>query len=183
GTYLQGIALGADWLMDGRVDGCVVIGAEETDWLTADAMRLYSRNAVMSAGAGALYLRRDCPQKPAVRLKAITERAVFGENQSQAQAARSARAQLGPQRSGQCLYDGVQGVAHLDRAEALAWQDWTGPRISVKRILGEGLMAAAAWQCVAAVDALQQNKFRSAVVSVVGANEQAIAAEFETEPA
>src|SRR4029079_3700582 len=34
GAYLQGVALGADWLQRGRVDGCLVVGAEEIDWAT-----------------------------------------------------------------------------------------------------------------------------------------------------
>ena len=67
----------------------------------------------------------------------------------------------------------------MDEAEENAWSDWTGPRFSPKRILGEGLMAAAAWQCVGAVKALERNRFQSATVSVVGPNEQAIAACFK----
>ncbi len=31
GTFLQGLALAAQWLADDKVDACVVIGAEETD--------------------------------------------------------------------------------------------------------------------------------------------------------
>ncbi len=118
GTYLQGLALGADWLLSGRVDGCLVIGAEEMDWLTTDAFRLFDTKVIVSDGAGALY------------------------------------------------------------AELAAWRDWTGPRLSPKVILGEGLMAAAAWQCVAAIDALQQCRYSAANVSVVGCNQQAIAAQF-----
>jgi hypothetical protein len=76
------------------------------------------------------------------------------------------------------LCDGLQGVARLDSAEQEAWRDWTGARLSPKRVLGEGLMAAAGWQCVAAVDALQRKVHRAAVVSVVGSNQQAIAARF-----
>ena len=48
----------------------------------------------------------------------------------------------------------------------------------MKKILGEGLMAAAAWQCVAAVDALRHNNFSAATVSIVGCNQQAIGARF-----
>jgi hypothetical protein len=44
--------------------------------------------------------------------------------------------------------------------------------------MGEGLMAAAAWQCLAAIHALQRRTCSSAVVSVVGCNQQAIAAQF-----
>ncbi len=45
GTFLQALALAAGWLSDGRVDSCLVVGAEELDWLTADAYRRFSRGA------------------------------------------------------------------------------------------------------------------------------------------
>ncbi|HLP78341.1 MAG TPA: hypothetical protein VK327_15655, partial [Candidatus Paceibacterota bacterium] len=72
GTFLQGIVLASDWLDQGRVDGCLVVGAEEMDWLTADAARLFDRNAIIADGAGALYLKRDSAVGPAVRLNAVT---------------------------------------------------------------------------------------------------------------
>src|SRR6266516_3831649 len=68
GIFLQGLALAADWLLVGGVDGCLVVGAEEMDWLTADAYRLFDRKVILSAGAGAVYLRRDTPADRAVRL-------------------------------------------------------------------------------------------------------------------
>src|SRR5437016_5505428 len=61
GTFLQGLALAADWLQDGRVEGCLVVGAEEIDWLTADAYGLFARRIILSDGAGAVYLRRWDP--------------------------------------------------------------------------------------------------------------------------
>ena len=53
GAFLQGIALAADWLLSERADACLVVGAEEIDWLTTDAFRLFDRKAVVSDGAGA----------------------------------------------------------------------------------------------------------------------------------
>src|SRR6266498_3577469 len=44
-TVLQGIALAADWLLSEQVDGCLVIGAEEMDWLTAEAVTLFASQA------------------------------------------------------------------------------------------------------------------------------------------
>ena len=80
------------------------------------------------------------------------------------------------------LCDGLQNIARQDAAEQQAWADWAGQRVSVKAIFGEGLMAAAAWECVAAVDALQQGHAHEAIVSVVGTNQQALAARFAAEP-
>src|SRR6266511_2316719 len=48
GTFLQALALAADWLLSESVDGCLVIGAEEMDWLTADAQRLFTRKIIPS---------------------------------------------------------------------------------------------------------------------------------------
>jgi len=179
GTVLQGIALAADWLVSGKVDGCLVVGAEERDWLTAEAVYLFASSVEASDGAGALFLRREPGSKrPSVELHSVTECYVFSKKQTRAQAALRACAELDSEAPRQLLCDGLQGVPRLDRDEAAAWKDWPGSRLSVKKVLGEGLMAASAWQCVAAVDALRQKLFSRATVSVVGCNQQAIAAQF-----
>jgi 3-oxoacyl-(acyl-carrier-protein) synthase len=233
GIFLNGLALAADWLLSERVDGCLVIGAEEMDWLAADAMRLFDKNTMVSDGAGAVYLRREANRSrpgvrthmgstpsprpdgerarvteteletksllspdlsslggaegeetaaqtrtPAIQLRAITSPQLFTKNQTRALAARRARAEIPAAGQNVLLCDGLLGIARADRDEQSAWRDWTGARLSPKKILGEGLMAAAAWQCVAALDALAQNQYTAANVSVVGCNEQAIAVQF-----
>src|SRR5206468_7199102 len=77
GTVLQGLALGAQWLLQDQVDGCVVIGAEEMDRLVAHAARLFDRTAVISEGAGALYLRREASELNAIELESITDSHLF----------------------------------------------------------------------------------------------------------
>ena len=181
GVFLQGIALAADWLLSERADACLVVGAEEIDWLTTDAFRLFDRKAVVSDGAGALYLRRERHQDDAIRLDVITHAHSFSKKQTRAQAAQRARGEIGDADPKALLCDGLQGVPRVDRPEHATWRDWTGSRLSVKTVLGEGLMAAAAWQCVAAFDALQQRRCAAATVSVVGCNQQAIAARFVRE--
>jgi 3-oxoacyl-(acyl-carrier-protein) synthase len=178
GTFIQGLVLAADWLTDNRVDACLVIGAEEMDWLTANAVRLFGRKTIFSDGAGVLYLRREPGQHPAVQLKAVTSSHLFSHNQNRTEATKLARAELHAMSENALLCDGLRGLPLADRDEQTAWSDWTGKRTSVKTILGEALMAAAAWQCVAAVDALSQNAYDSASVSVAGTNQQAIAARF-----
>ena len=88
------------------------------------------------------------------------------------------RAQLGKNSSGELLCDGIGNSLHIDAAERAAWSDWKNARVSPKQILGEGLMAAAAWQCVAACDAVAEKRFAAASVSLVGSNQQAIGARF-----
>ena len=181
-TFLQGLALAADWLSQNQVDGCLVIGAEELDWLTTEAYRIFDQNTVVSDGAGALYLRRQATAIPAIQLSAITEAHIFSKNKSRAEAARCARAQLNGCDPGTLLCDGLAGTSRMDREEAEAWRDWTGARISPKRILGEASAASAAWQCIAAIDTLIQGDYSSAIVNIVGANQQAIAAKFVKPP-
>lgn len=178
GTYLQGLALAADWLVEDHVDACLIIGAEECDWLTSDAFHLFSRHVILGDGAGALYLKASANAGALAELQCVTDSHLFSRNQSRAQAAQQVRAQLPPESKNQLLCDGLRNVPKLDDAESLAWQEWCGARLSPKILLGEGLMAASAWQCVVSIDALQQKGYSAASVSVVGCNQQAIGTHF-----
>jgi hypothetical protein len=180
GTYLHGLALAADWLLAGHIDACLVIGSEEMDWLVADATRLFSRQTIVSDGAGALYLKLESAETGnGVRLDAVTDPHLFHAQAARAEAARRTREDIRPlQTPGELVCDSVSGSARADRDELAAWSDWKGQRLSIKTLLGEAFVASAAWQCVAAVDALQQKQYDAATVNVVGCNEQAIAARF-----
>jgi len=217
GNFLQGLVIAGDWLLAGRVDGCLVVGAEEIDWLTADAYGHFARKIILSDGAGAVYMRRwdasilglsregsqhmegsgpfpawegsgvgsahsgltgDNSTHPAVQLLSVTESYLFVRQQDRAQAARRMRAEMPAGKPEHLLCDGTQGLQNPDAAEQEAWGDWPGSRLSPKRVLGEGLAAASACQCVAAIDALRQGQHPAASVSVVGCNEQAIGAHF-----
>ncbi len=177
-TVLQGLALGASWLIHDRVDACLVIGAEEMDRLVAHAAQLFDRKAIIGEGAGALYLRREPAESNVIELELITDSHLFWTKPGRATAAANARAQVDNNRSSDLLCDGLQGVPRLDRDESAAWSDWAGRRLSPKKICGEAFTASAAWQCVAALDALRAGPEQAACVSVVGCNQQAIAARF-----
>jgi hypothetical protein len=178
GTFLQGLALATDWLLNDHADGVVVIGAEEMDWVAADAMRLFHRTMTRSGGAGAVYLRREKSTTACAELSAVTDSFLFTQSQNRAEAALKMRAQLPPGSPGELLCMGGQNQTRFDAAENLAWRDWTGARLAPKNILGDALLASAAWQCVAAGAALARGGFSAANVSVVGANQQAIGARF-----
>lgn len=175
GEFVKSLALAADWLLAGRVDGCLVVAAEESDWLTADALRILSPSLPPAEGAGAVYLRRE----PAgVELRAVTAPRLFLKARSRAEAARSLAASLGVAESpADLLCDGLSGGPG-DAAEAGAWSAWGGWRLSPKRTLGEGLAAASAWQCVAAATAILRAESTRSLIGVVGANEQAVGAVF-----
>ena len=177
GTMLAGLAVAAQWLLEERVDACVVVGAEEADWLTSDAFHLFSRRIILSDGAGALYLKNS-EIGALAELRAVTDAHLFTRGQNRTQAAKLARAQLPACSTNHLIADSRQGLPRQDAAESAAWSDWNAARTSPKVIMGEGLMAAAGWQCVAAVDALAQKRYDAASVSVVGCNQQAIGAHF-----
>lgn len=178
GTFLQGLALASNWLLNDQVDGCLVIGAEEIDWLTADAFHRFQRNLILSEGAGAVFLRTEPTTANSIQLLKITDSHPFLQKQNRHCAALKMRLQLSESCEGALLCDSTQLMPRLDAAELAAWKNWTGARLSPKAVLGEGLMAGAACQCVAAISALQQKQFSSAQVSLLGCNQQAIGAQF-----
>lgn len=180
-SFLQGASLAAQWLEEERVDACLVIGAEETNWITADALWHLDRTAHISAGAGAMCLCRDPKLSMGVELTAITDAHTYTAKKNRVQAAFSMREQLNgspDDANMELLCDGVGNGSRPHAAEISAWRGWTGSRVSPKRVLGEGLMAAAAWQCIIACDAVANMRAKSANVSLVGFNQQAIGAKF-----
>jgi hypothetical protein len=172
------VSLGAQWLEERRVDTCLVLGSEESDWILADALWHFEHQAIVSAGAGAVCLSLEPALSPGVELDLVTDPHTYTWRTSRAQAARLMRAQLLPASASELLCDGMSGSPQADAPERAAWRDWTGPRVSPKRILGEGLMAAGAWQCVAACQSIMSGEFAAATVSLVGSNQQAIGARF-----
>ena len=54
--FFSGIDLPAEWIVRGDVDGCLVVSAEEIDWLSAEGLKLYSRDYLPAEGAAAIYL-------------------------------------------------------------------------------------------------------------------------------
>ncbi|HEY1663832.1 MAG TPA: hypothetical protein VGI03_15550 [Verrucomicrobiae bacterium] len=177
GTFLQGLALAAQWLEADKIDACLVIGVEEADWITADAIKLFHRGTIHGAGAGVLYLKKE-PAGAMAELSAVTGSFSFTYQQDRAGAAKKMRAELPSAGKDELLCDSTSGIPAFDAAENLAWQDWRGARRSLKTILGEAFVASAAWQCVAACDALARENFPAAQVSIVGVNQQAIGARF-----
>jgi 3-oxoacyl-(acyl-carrier-protein) synthase len=168
--FFSGLDLAAEWLLRGDVDGCLVVASEEIDWLSAEALLLYSRHYVPSEGAAAVYLERgDGP----VRLLKLPDPIPFS-SVPRSQAARNLRKILrcGNEDSS-LLVDGTVGIPRIDRAEADAWKDWSGARLSPRRILGESMGASAALQVAAAAASIRSGIYRQAVATALGGNQQA----------
>jgi 3-oxoacyl-(acyl-carrier-protein) synthase len=176
--FLQGLALAADWLEGGEADTCLVLGSEESHWLLADALHHFQPPAVFTCGAGAVCLTNDPARSIGVELERITDAHTFSPDATRTRAAAAMRAQLPKGAPEELLCDGLDSCPRTDAPERAAWRNWPGARLSPKRILGEGLMAAAAWQCVLACAAVASGDFPAATVSLVGNNQQAIGARF-----
>lgn len=179
-AFIHGLELAAHWLADGRVEGCLVVAAEELDWLTADAFRHFSRSMVCAEGSGALYLGTGRTAGTLAELTQVTDGIPFTAACPAADAARKVSQQLPSAMPHEVLVDGLRGALRFDSPESRAWSDWAGPRLSPKGILGEALTAAAAWQCVAACSRVAAGTHPAARVSVTGPNQQAIAARFQS---
>jgi len=176
--FLEGLALAADWLEKDLVDGCVVVGSEEIDWPILDAFHLFSPHVICSEGAGALYLSNRSVTDDAVELTAVSDPHFYSNKSQKIEATKSVRADLIQVGNAALLCDSRVGIENYDAPENATWSDWSNARLSPKTILGEGMMAGSAWQCVASVDALKQNVARSALVSISGCLHQAVGACF-----
>ena len=154
----------------GVAGACLVLGREEADWTAADALRLFERHSIHTAGAGALYLKSLPPGGALVEMAAVTDSFPVTRNSDPDEAARKMRAQLPACSPNELLCSNETGNP--------AWSDWTSARLTPKEVLGEGFVASSAWQCVAACDALQRCQYQAANVSITGANQQTIGARF-----
>lgn len=172
GTFLLGLATGANWLAEGKVEACVVVASEEADWLTAEAMGLFDRSKIASEGAGALILT---PQKTEVELLRITDEFLYAKDGKTAALERMKK-ELGEPGGETALYDSTSGERGISKEENRLWKDWKLARIAPRRVLGEGLMAATAWQCVAAADHIAHGGCGEALISCAGFHQHAIGA-------
>jgi hypothetical protein len=162
-----------------QVDICLVVGAEEASLLVADALRRFSTKAIPAEGAGAVLLAKANPGAAGVELALVTAPRSYAGCISRNAAALAMHHDLPPEHPGEALVDSRCGSPRLDRAEAAAWAGWTGARFSPRAILGQALCAGSAWQLVIAWDWLSHKEAAAANISIVGANQQALAARLE----
>ena len=177
--FVRGIELATQWLEDGIVEGCLVVAAEEIDWVSDEALMLFGKNTVAAEGAAAVFLERGLRHEAKgmrkVKLERVTEALTFGNGMPREKAALMIRNEFRPPETANVLLcDGLGSGERADRAELGAWKDWQGPRESVRKILGEGFSVASGWQTVVACQALQSGQCDEAIVNAVGLSEQAV---------
>lgn len=165
------LEIATEWLLRGDCDGVLVVVPEEIDWLSAEALGLYSREAVPAEGAAALYLEigGEGPQ-----LLSIPDPVLLVPGGDRSEALRAVLEATGAADDGETLLsDSRCGVARFDASEDRAFAAWSGPRESVRTILGEAFGAASGLQVVAAVERIRGGRAARALVMTLGGNEQA----------
>jgi hypothetical protein len=173
--FIPGVELAIQWLLDGEVDACLVVGAEEVDPLTAEALHLLAPGAILSEGAGALYLERGGPGPVITEIAGPVPIEGVPGRAARLTAAHALRQALAPLPPGTILIDDATGCPRSDAPCLSAWQDWSGPRLSPRRLLGEAPGASTALQCVLAAEAILTNKCTAALTIATGAEQQAAA--------
>lgn len=167
-AIVEALDTAALWIRSGIVDECLLIAAEECDWLSAEALTYYHPKLVASEGAGALLLSAHSAGTKIEKIfgpacyTSWQERSTVLPELAQKTTAASGRDAL--------LVDDSCGIERIDRAERLAWQS-AGLKegLRPKQVLGECMGASAVLQmALGALEAREQK--RPIVVSMPGAN-------------
>jgi 3-oxoacyl-(acyl-carrier-protein) synthase len=170
---LAALHFGAQLLALGGIDQCVVVGAEECDWILCEAYKTWRMaRTPLAEGAAAVVLRRE--GKWALQTHAGAS--FFRQREASAALAR-VLAGMKIEAPVDAVVSSANGM-FVDRAEASALAaGYAGTRTFFpKRQLGESPGASALAQAVFAAMALEKLGLRRALVPVIGFNQQAAAA-------
>ena len=176
--FIAGLDIAAQWLVEGRVESCLVVASEELDWLSTEALELMPGHRVAAEGAAAVLLTTRAPDGcncARIALDQITPAILMRSGVDRAEAAAQMRAEIAAP-SAAILCDSRSGSAVWDAPEASAWAGWSDERHSPLTTLGEGFGVSAGWQMVHACEMLARGQSHAAVVSAVGGSQQAIGA-------
>jgi 3-oxoacyl-[acyl-carrier-protein] synthase II len=141
-AIIEGISMAHTWLMQDLVDHVLVIGAEESDWIAAEAVSYYHADLKASEGAGALVLSL---KGDGVKLRHSAAHAFHHE----AERAKG----LKDLTDHPHFIGGETGIAILDGPELSAQagcQVKCAQTLQPRVVLGESMGAAGAWQLVLA---------------------------------
>lgn len=168
--FFCGLNLAVERIQHGEVDACLVVCAEEIDWLSAEALMLHSSGYLPSEGAAAVLLE---PQGHGPRLLELPDPVSLATHSPSEACAKIRQLLGGSTEHSALLVDSRVGVDRSDAPETAVWQDWLDLRWSPKQILGESLGAGSGWQVVTAVEAICQNIASEAWIVAHGGNQQA----------
>ena len=170
-TWFSAFRVAEDWIAAGLVDGCLVVSAEEADWLTLEALALYSRDFTATEGAAAVYLEGNPSGIAVEALHGPFDYTSASERRTALASAFSKTTRDG------LLVDGLTGLPRIDRDEAAATEQWPCQRMSPARTLGESMGIRHAFQTIAAIEAVRAGH-DAATVFAAGGNQHAFSARF-----
>ena len=166
---LLAIKMAEDLMLSPALDRCLVVGAEEADWLLCDAYRRWRllreappieafqarpRGMVLSEGAGAVVLDRA----GSVRIEQVQPGCNFSRQSEAARCVEKTLAALNPQPD-DIIVASANGtfVDNAERAAILA-QSPDARVYTPKAALGESVGASSLWQVVAAAQILSKQE-------------------------
>jgi 3-oxoacyl-(acyl-carrier-protein) synthase len=156
-------------LADARLDYCLVVGAEEVDWLLCDAYRRWrllrsspplevfgepSGGTILSEGAGAVLLTRDAP----IQLETTSSGGSYRDRRQSKELLRKIIVDLRAEEIG--LVVASANGTFIDQAEKGAIREVAADALvyTVKPALGESVGASAMWQIIIAAQALAHSQ-------------------------
>jgi 3-oxoacyl-(acyl-carrier-protein) synthase len=166
---LSAIRMAEDLLNNDEIDYCLVVGAEEADWLLCDAYRRWrllrstppiepfhnpAKGTILSEGAGAVLLGRS----GSIRIEKTHPGTYYGTRREAGQRLREILTELGAGR-GTTVISGANGT-FIDLAEVYSISEVV-PSATVytpKPSLGEGVGAGSIWQVIIGAQALHTHQ-------------------------
>lgn len=172
-TLMEALDTAAFWIRGGIVEECLLIAAEECDWLSTEALAYYHPKLIATEGAGALLLSSK-PHGPRVS-KVIGPLCYTSWNERASLLPQMAAATTAFATPDAILIDDRSGITRIDHAEAAAWAGtpWK-TTLSPKAILGESMGAGTALQLVLATLETRETG-RQTIISMPGTNTAAYA--------
>ncbi|MBA2743026.1 MAG: hypothetical protein H0U43_01710, partial [Chthoniobacterales bacterium] len=198
---LLALKMAEDLMLNPALDRCLVVGAEEADWLLCDAYRRWRllrdappievfrpqrRGTILSEGAGAVLLDRS----GVVALENVEAGCNFEHQRDTAACVAKVFANLNAT-SDDTIFASANGTFIDDAERAAILRQCAAARVfSLKPALGESVGASSLWQVIAAAEALRSGQRppaaqplnqsarcdatppRRAIVSACGMNQQ-----------
>ncbi|HEY4283054.1 MAG TPA: beta-ketoacyl synthase N-terminal-like domain-containing protein [Chthoniobacterales bacterium] len=166
---LTAIQMGEDLLTNPGLDFCLVVAAEEADWLLCDAYKKWrllrpggpvkvfekrSRGMILSEGAGAVLLSRKAP----FQIAAISAGSHFTRRSEVASALAGALTNVGSGNDAIVISSANGTFVDAAELEAIEQVLPNATVYSPKEALGESVAASTLWQVIIATEALRRKQ-------------------------
>jgi 3-oxoacyl-(acyl-carrier-protein) synthase len=167
------LKMAEDLMRSEELDHCLVVGAEEADWLLCDAYRTWRllrsappiepfqsspRGMILSEGAGAILLNRN----GLLQFEKIAAGCNFGKQSEAGGCVRKIFAELSEEKID--LVVASANGTFIDRAESAAVRESCPAAMlsAIKSLLGESVGASSLWQVICAAQSLRTQRIPSA---------------------